>query len=264
MMDEKIYKELLDDFLPVFRKFSGTEKYSITLCGSHGMGIADQKSDFDFGIYYEKPAVKEVRRQAYKETQRLIKKWKLKGIVVDDVWPRTYAEVDEEVDKWLAGNGTAETFVWTIWGYNILTVIYNQQVIEDSCGKIAEWNERLSLYPKELKVSIISKHSASLIYWRNDYHYLNKVHRKDVVFLASLTTRLIHDMMQTIYAVNEVYYPGDGMNLKYTEQFELKPERFEERIADILHLTGTEDEYESQYEKLVGLIDDVLKLTKEM
>lgn len=262
MMNETLYKEMINDFLPVFRKFAWSEVYSVILCGSYGKGIADQNSDFDFGIYFEQPAEREVRKQAYKEISRLTKKWKDKGIVVDSVWSRTYAEVDEQLELWLAGMGKPELYEWTIWGYHILTAIYNQQVVEDPYGRIAKWKERLSVYPEALKESIIKKHCSSLKYWRNDYHYRNKVGRKDVVFLASITARLIQDIMQVIYALNEFYYPGDGMNLKYTEQFACKPKEFEERIIAILHLTESNNAYEMQYKRIIELIDDVLALVK--
>ena len=52
------------------------------------------------------------------------------------------------------------------------------------------------------------------------------------------------------------------MNLKYSEQFDCKPGRFEERVVDILHTTGSDDAYELQYGKMKDLIDDVLMLVK--
>ena len=262
MTEDTLYKELCDDFLPVFRKLAGTEVYSITLSGSRGKGAADLNSDFDFGVFYEEPAKREVRRLAYEEINRLVSKWKQKNVLVDGPWARTYAEVDEKLDLWLTGKGEPEPYVWTIWGYNLLTEINNMQVVEDPYGRVSQWKERLSTYPEALKNSIIKKHSASLEYWRNDYHYLNKVRRKDVVFLASLNARLIQDIVQIIYALNAYYYPGDGMNLKYSEQFECKPERFEERVTDILQTTGSDDAYEVQYKKMIGLIDDVLALVR--
>lgn len=260
IIDENLKKDLLNDFLPVFRKFAGSEVYSITLCGSHGKGLADNKSDFDFGIFYEVQAEYEVRKQAYKDFRRLSKNWKEKGIVVDDIWPRSYAEVDEQLNAWLEGNGQPENYIWTIWGYHILPSIYNQVIIEDPFGKVENWLKKLSVFSPKLKESIIEKHASSLKYWRNDYHYLNKVHRKDNVFLASLTMRLVHDILQVLYAVNEFYYPGDGMNLKYTEEFTIKPEHFNERISEVVRLIGNEDDCEQQYNKLMELIDDVLDL----
>ena len=262
MNDNNLCNEVCNDFLPAFRMLAGTNLYSITLAGSHGKGIADKSSDFDFCLYYEKPAKMEDRRIAYKEIEQLIAKWKEKGVVVDGVWPRTYEEVEKQLDTWTSGNGEPESYMWTIWGYHFLTSIYNQQILEDTHGKVGQWKERLSTYPEALKDSIIKKHVNSLEYWRNDYHYRNKVQRKDVVFLASITTRLVHDMMQVIYALNKFYYPGDGMNLKYTEQFELKPVNFEERITDIFRISDAEDTYEVQYVKLTGLIDEVLELAR--
>lgn len=262
-MEETLYKEMLNEFLPVFRKLAGTEVYSITLGGSRGKKAADQNSDFDFAVYYEEPAKKEVGQLAFQEIHDLVSKWKLKNVLIDGPWARTYLEVDEQLEMWLTGKGKLEPYEWTIWGYNILTAIYNEQIIEDPYGRVAGWKERLLVYPEVLKESIIKKHASSLTYWRNDYHYRNKVHRKDVVFLASLTARLIQDIVQVIYALNEFYYPGDGMNLKYSEQFDCKPEKFEERITDILHTGESAEAYEIQYKKMTGLIDDVLALVKK-
>lgn len=262
MMDESLYKEMCNDFFPVFQKLAGTEVYSITLGGSHGKGTADQNSDFDFGIFYEKPAERDVRRTAYKEISRLISKWKTENVSVDNIWPRTYAEVDEQLALWLTGQGKPEPYEWTIWGYHILTDIYNMQILKDPFGRAGQWKEQLSVYPETLKASIIRKHASSLSYWRNDYHYQNKVRRKDIVFLASLNARLLQDMLQIVYALNAFYYPGDGANLTYTEQFSCKPAHFEERIADILHLAEAEDAYEVQYRKMMELTDDVLALAR--
>lgn len=263
MINEILFKKMCNDFFPVFRKLAGTEVCSITLGGSHGKGTADENSDFDFEIFYEYPAEHNVRRLAYKEINQLITKWKSKNVLVD-IWPRTYAEADEQLAFWLAGQGKPEPYEWTIWGYHILTDIYNMQVLEDSCNKISEWKKQLSVYPEILKTSIVKKHASSLSYWRADYHYQNKVCRKDIVFLASLTARLIQDMLQILYALNGMYYPGDGANLSYTEQFSRKPEHFEVRIADILHLAKSEDAYEAQYRKMMHLVDDVLALAKEI
>jgi len=93
-MDEKFMREILDDFTPAFAQLAGTENYAITLSGSYGKGFADKNSDFDFRIYYEKSAPREVRREAYAKINSLIEKWEKRNIVVEGIWPRTYAEVD--------------------------------------------------------------------------------------------------------------------------------------------------------------------------
>ena len=80
IIDENLKKDLLNDFLPVFRKFAGSEVYSITLCGSHGKGLADNKSDFDFGIFYEVQAEYEVRKQVIKILGVLVRSGKKKEL----------------------------------------------------------------------------------------------------------------------------------------------------------------------------------------
>jgi len=258
MMDKTLYDEMCGAFFPVFKKLSATDVYSITLGGSHGKGISDLNSDFDFRIYYEKPVENDMKVLVFDEVKTLCAEWKEKGVKVDGIFPRAYADVDEQLDLWMSGKGKPVPYTWTVWGYHILTDIYHQQILEDTHGKAAEWKERLAVYPAALKESLIKHHGSSLEYWKNDYHYKNKVDRKDVVFLNSVTNRLIHDMIQVVYALNEFYYPGDGMNLEYTQRFKLKPGNFEERITAILQSY----EYAEQYNNIIGLINDTLLLVK--
>ncbi|MGI5877869.1 MAG: hypothetical protein ACOX7W_04610 [Christensenellales bacterium] len=67
-------------------------------------------------------------------------------------------------------------------------------------------------------------------------------------------------MMQVIYALNRFYYPGDGLNLTYTQEFALKPERLNERVIELLYPGRSQDCTRRQYEKAIALIDDVLAL----
>lgn len=262
MPNTNLLDEICDDILPVVRKLSATDEYSVTMNGSHSKGTSDQNSDYDISLFCEKLADQDTMRAVYGEWNEHAAMWKERGVIIDGIFPRTYAEVEEQMDSWLAGEGTKQPYVWTVWGYHILTEIFNQQILEDPSGRAAKWKERLAVYPGALKKSILDKHCFSLKYWRADYHYSNKVKRKDVVFLAFLTARLVHDMMQVIYALNEKYYPGDGSNLKYTKDFSIKPDDFENRIVHVFQISEEEDAYRHQYDNVVSLIDDTLALTE--
>jgi hypothetical protein len=150
--------------------------------------------------------------------------------------------------------------VWTLWGYHFLTDIGNQVVIRDPDGLIAMWQSRLVPYPIVLQQAILTKHAESLRYWRHDYHYRNKVARGDVVFLASITPRLINDIMQVLFALNQTYYVGDGNNLYYCEKFAVLPASFVARVSEILYPTSHPERFVYQYEQLGELIDEVLAL----
>ncbi len=232
--------------------------YSITLSGSYGKKKSDQYSDFDFRIYYDAdmPAqeVSILQGQIMLESSA----YQHADLILDNVWIRSKAYIDSEIDLWLSGKGEKIEKTWTIWGYHILTDIYNQQIIDDPFGIASEWKKRLAPYPHVLKHYIIEKHLAFLKYWREDYHYHHKVIREDVVFLSALHAKLIHHIMQVLYALNEIYYPGDGFNLEYCQFFKIKPVFFEERVTDVLYpLTR---DYQVIYTHMLDLIDDVIKL----
>jgi hypothetical protein len=69
--------------------------------------------------------------------------------------------------------------------------------------------------------------------------------------------------MQTLFALNGVYFPGDGANLEYARKFTLLPDQFEERVLAAL-LPGSLDGLEQQYRTVCGLIDDLLALVDKI
>ena len=259
-MSVNLYEEMCADFFPVFKKILDCEKYAITLGGSHGKGVSDVNSDYDFRIFYEKSVSKDEMKLIGNEVKQLVAKWDKKGVKVDGIWPRSVEEIDRQIDSVFSGNFELVHKEWTLWGYSVLTDVFNQKIVEDPFGIAQNWKNRLSVYPDALKNSILAKACSSLRYWRNDYHYLSKLKRKDVTFLASIASRLINDIIQIIYALNEFYYPGDGMNLTYTVQFKVKPQNFEDRVTGILYPSPSGDIFQTQYDELIRLIDDTLGL----
>jgi hypothetical protein len=260
MIEQQLYAQLCADVLPLFRRIPTTAKYTITLGGSHGKGLSDKRSDFDFRVYYEACVDGPQWGPIIDELNGYIEKWKALEVEIDGVWPRSIAEVDKGLDVWLSGEGSAQPYIWNVWGYNMLTDIYNQAIVEDPCGVAQAWKDRLSNYPDALRDSILKKHGDSLRYWCADYHYYNKSVRQDYVFMASITARLMNDIMQIIYALNRFYFPGDGLNLVFTKKFAIKPEGLEERAVRILYPVNGSDCLDRQYHDMISLIDDVLQL----
>lgn len=176
---------------------------------------------------------------------------------------RTIGEIDAQLDAWLSGQVVPQPMVWTLWGYHLLTDLANQAVIHDPDGIVAGWQARLTPYPRALQQAIIHKHMGSLDYWRSDYHYRSKVERDDAVFLAGMAARLVHDMMQVLFAVNRTYYVGDGDNLRYAAGFAIQPTNFAERVGAILYPPQTDDMFTAQYQAIIALIDDIAPLAAQ-
>ncbi len=257
-------QKLIEEFLPIIRPMA-KGRYAITIGGSHGKQTFDQQSDVDFRLFCDEISggPKYWEAESWKTLVAAVETWRAKGIEVDYCWVRTVKEIDQGLDAWLDGQINPIPRVWTLWGYHLLTDINNQMVIEDPDNLISEWKDRLAHYPPRLKKALLEKHLESLRYWRTDYHYQNKVSRRDPVFLAGLSARLIHDIFQVLFALNETYYVGDGNNLKYVAQFGLKPANIVERVEKILYPDATEDRLEQQYQMLGLLIDDTLKLAAD-
>lgn len=257
-VDDAQHKQLLDEMLEICRMIPNTGRYAVTLGGSFGKGLPDLHSDYDFRIYYDTRVGEEHWNLIMTELNECIKRWDEIGVKIDGIWARNISQINDALYAWLEGKGQPEDYVWCVWGYYILTDISNQLILEDPYGIAEGWKNLLSVYPASLRCHLITKHATSLRYWRNDYHYRSKVARGDTVFLYSITARLVHDIMQILYALNKVYYPGDGMNLVYTNDFTILPEGFSQRIRTILYPSSSTDLFLAQYENLMKLIDDVL------
>jgi hypothetical protein len=229
--------------------------------GSLGKGTWDARSDIDFRLYTDKPLPGTAEEPGLWEGITACEvRWKARGVLIDGVWPRTTAEIDAGIDRWFTGHTTPIPMLWTIWGYYLLPDMFHQVILEDPYGIITGWKERLAVYPPRLKQAILVKTTSSLRYWRDDYHYASKVARGDIVFTAGMVSKLVHEVLQVLFALNETYYVGDGSNLEFTASFSILPPDFPARIQRILY-PQPPDALEKQYADLCSLIDEILILT---
>jgi len=132
MIDRELYDEMCAECFPVFKKFCLGEEYSITLGCSHGKGVSDINSDFDFRIYGDILPWQEINvkmKDVLAEVYALVEKWDKRGVKIDGVWPRSVAEVNAQLDSILSGKSEPPRISWTVWGYHMLTDIYNQMIV---------------------------------------------------------------------------------------------------------------------------------------
>lgn len=264
-----VVQEVINEFIPICQNLAhGRGRYAISVGGSLGKGTWDSHSDVDFRLFHEEQLPwTDKAPELWKDYFTAIDRWGKQGVRIDGVWCRQIVQIEEAMNRWLDGKIEPQDLVWTIWGYHLLTDIYNQHIIEDRFGVIAGWKTKLKSYPRKLKLAILEKHMGSLRYWRKDYHYANKVERQDSVFLAGLSARLVHDMMQVLFALNEVYFVGDGNNLGYIYHFTYKPIDFEARVQQALYPQLESEQtldnpFRKQYDLLMTLVDEVENLVK--
>ncbi len=258
-----VIHSILEEFAVILKQLAGDQRYAIAVSGSLGKGTWDSRSDVDFRLYTDRAiAWPHQDPESWKDYFAATERWKERGIRIDDVWPRTVGDINAALDRWTQGDIQPMETVWTIWGYHLLTDINDQYSIEDPYDIIGEWKERLRFYPPALKQAIMKKYTGSLQYWRADYHYANKVKRCDVIFTAGLTSKLVHEILQILFALNETYFVGDGSNLIYAEKFTILPENFSSRVHKIFY-PSSPDPVTEQYSLLTALMDEVIELVHQ-
>ena len=253
--------EIADSLRPTIQSMVDG-RHGIAVSGSIGKGTNDKRSDFDFRLYYDAFAEGQPTKDGWRKIREIIEMWRERGRVIDGVWPRSIAEIDAKLDTWYGGNIVPDDLEWAIWGYYLPTDIHNQHIIDDPDGVLTAWRERLSTYPAALKCAVISKFLSFIRYWRDDYHYENKVIRQDTVFAFGLATKIIHATVQLVFALNEHHFAGDGKNMAFISGMELVPDHFEQKVNDILYCAKGPADLTIQREKIVALINEVDQLVE--
>jgi predicted nucleotidyltransferase len=240
-------------------------RYAISLGGSFGKGRFDERSDLDVRLFFDEYAKPWHELAGLRgELEAIIAAWAERGLFIDGYWPRRIADIEAELALWISGDVTPTDFVWTLWGYQMPTDLTNQWIIEDPFGIIAGWQERLRAYPPALKRAILDKNLASARYWRSDYHYESKAVRGDPVFCVGVASRVVHNLIQILFAVNEVYYVGDGWNLDYVRGFEIAPPDFAAKAETVLLPEAGGRRFEVQRERLGALVDEMDRIVESL
>jgi hypothetical protein len=250
-----------DDVLPIIRAFADG-RYAVSVAGSIGRGNADQHSDIDIRMYVDTLSADHTRVE--QQLDVAMARWSQQGVVIDGCWIRPVDEVSAELARWCSGGVVPEPIVWTIWGYHLPCDVYHQTIVEDPFGIIAGWKALVQNYPPLMKAALLQEHLAPVRYWRQDYHYRHKVQRQDVVFLAGLTSKLVHHLIQILFALNETYYVGDGNNLAFVQRFAHVPDNFAARVEDVLYPRRGDGMYEQQRDTLFQLVDEVEALVARL
>lgn len=250
--------DLIATMTPLIADLAENGNGAVALAGSRGKGRSDEQSDYDFRVYadaYRGPDVRQTEQWNRFETA--MHDWEARGFRMDGVWMRSYAGVNRDLDAWLSGSAVPKTFEWTIWGYHLPTDLANQQITLDPDGVLADWKQRLAVYPEALRVSVLQQYRELLHYWAKDYHYESKVARRDLVFLVGLTGKLANAILQVVFALNRAYFPGDGWNLPMAAELDRLPPDFVSRMTSILGAGSDADALRRQRQDLIAMIADL-------
>lgn len=100
----------------------------------------------------------------------------------------------------------------------------------------AKFKNDIKVYPKALKKSLIGEHL-----WSVEFSYLNaqKLAARECIYgTVGCMTRIVSELTQVLFALNEVYFASEKEALKVIESFSLKPKEYAIQINDILSYPG--------------------------
>ncbi len=270
-----------EELMPRFRQFPQAE-YGIAVGGAHAKGTADEESDLD--IYVFSGAVlpggqrKELTAAFSPRIERLTSwgdgtpfggggtDFEYDGLKVE-CWLRSSEHIDQTICECMDGVVKRDFVTWTPTGFYNHVALSDLNVmipVDDPSGIIADWKCRLRKYPPKLREAIVRKHLGASYYWPSNFHYSSATVRQDLIYTTSIVQQTVHNLIQVLFAVNDVYFPGDKKLGTKLHHLNRTPDRFVERIEALIFPAETPsvELLKTQQEELQALVQETKELVQ--
>ncbi|MCL5269892.1 MAG: DUF4037 domain-containing protein [bacterium] len=267
---------VVEALLPLLRRFvSGP--YGIAVGGAHAKSMADPESDLDVYVFAGAALSNSERTrltvQLAPDTKDVVS-WGSTtpfeqagtdfylGNLKIECWLRNTAAIERMIDECVEGVVRRDFVTWTTTGfYNhcCLSDMNKMIPVDDSSGILARWKRRIGRYPPRLRDSIIRQHLGAARFWPNNFHYRSAIERQDVIYTAGIVQQVVHNLIQTLFAANEVYFAGDKKLSTAIARLNDVPAHFSERVQRLLFpsVPVSVDALRSQQEELQQMVKAV-------
>ncbi|HTS45362.1 MAG TPA: nucleotidyltransferase domain-containing protein [Puia sp.] len=251
---------------------------AIVLGGSYAMGTVTDASDLDIGIYYydKNPFrindIKSIAKKYATNDDQTVTgfyewgPWVNGGAWIEtasgkvDFLYRNIEQVRSTIDK--AKKGELENHFEQQPPYGFSSVIYlgetrNCIPFYDPDEIISKLKSEVQVYPIKLKETIIQQSlwSAEFTIWHADY-FLKK---QDIYNTMGCLTRAVKNIVNTLFALNEIYQIGDKRAIEILEKTEKHPQHLKEKIENIL--CANKNEINNHLHALKKLFRETIELS---
>ncbi len=255
---------------------------AIVLGGSHCVGMANENSDLDIGIYYHeaKPfSIEDIKRIAKKynvdDSCTITDFYQWGAWVNGGAWINTSSgEVDflyknieqikSTIDK--AKNGIWQNDFEQQPPYGFSSVIFLAEThycypLHDPYNIINELKQEVKNYPVKLKQAIVQQSlwSAQFALWQADKFAA----KGDPYNAVGCFTRILKNIVDALYALNELYPLGDKNVIRKIVEMPKCPSNLQHQIENVL-ATNSKNELMTSAGKLKDLFDQVVVLADGM
>lgn len=267
------YSVLLPDLTAACHWWRG--RGAVALSGSLAKGLGDALSDLDLWVFGDS-VVPAAERKASLLQLKPAPAWAWSGCDAGDAaqiqgqagcswqgWTieiamNSVARVEMAITAAEDGKTDWEPASWTTNGYDavcLLALVHACRPLADPDQLIAGWQARLATYPPRLATAKLGHHLREARTWIRNEHYLSAIARRDLPFTTALVQQTLHHLVQTLCALNRVYFPGDKRWCTVVERLPRHPPGFRAVVERLL--AGSREEYAAQAATLAGLVSDV-------
>lgn len=267
--------------LPAVRRFLADSPYGIALGGSHAKGTSDALSDVD--VYLFAPAVVprarriEVVADVLGIAPEAVSSWggdepfeqagtdfRFRDTEVE-CWIRSSTRIESVIEGAKRGEIRREYVGWAVAGffdYVALGDIQAMRVVEDPSGMLARWKADVDPYPEPLRRAVLGRFTREAAFWPDSFHYRTAMERSDTLYTSAIVQQVVHALVQCVFALNGVYFPGDKKLASALDALPVRPEAFARRIQQLLFPGAEPDRtlLEEQRRALGALVSEVEKL----
>lgn len=246
------------------------------MAGAHAKGCADPGSDIDFFLYVnewkpfeEREAL--IRGIADPDGPRYLSKdleenvwgsnmdFSYHGIPVETT-VRSIREVERITDECLQGKFEVIPVGWTTNGYFsyvYLSELSFVQPIDDEKGILANLKKKADPYPQKLRRAIIDRFLGGPRSWLHNFHYHTAIEREDLLFVSALVEHMVLDLVQVIFAINEVYYKGDKKLERQLREMEFCPQALLLNLEELLSCPRNRKKLAQQRQILLTAMEEI-------
>lgn len=132
-------------------------------------------------------------------------------------------------------------------------------VLYDKKDFLYSLKERLSKYPSKLSKILMQYHLDEL----EDTEDLERaVTRKDVLFYHFAMDIAIDHFLQALFALNKTYFPSRKRTLSFIKDFNIKPERCDEGLLEVIRLGACSEGINQSYELWSNMVNKLKKIVR--
>jgi predicted nucleotidyltransferase len=279
MKTPEAIRQVVSDLLPLVRQFARGE-YAIALGGSYAKGTADDEADVDLYLFAHDVLPNDERTRiasAFSSEIEGIRSWgedaPLTNAGTDfrfrehnvECWLRDIGHIDRSIAECQQGVVKREFVTWTTTGFYNHCCLSDLSVmlpLDDPFDIIARWKSEVATYPPKLRQAIVHHHLNAAHFWPDNFHYLSAIERQDVIYATGIVQQVVHNLVQVLFALNEVYFPGDKQLDAALAHLPRKPRELSERIGALLFpgTPATAEVLREQRERLRSLLADVREM----